>query len=102
VQHGAHLVGRQVNVGLAIVALDKAMAIAMAGNSAVEFSEETGGCASIVAAVLEAGLMSCFDKSLLYGSCMEFYGVWKAANDRFINQELTRVCRRNIKEDLLA
>jgi hypothetical protein len=66
VQHGAHLVGWQINVGLAIVTLDKAMAVSVTGNRAVEFSEKTGGCASVVAAVLAAGLMSCFDKSLLF------------------------------------
>jgi len=72
VQHGAHLVGRQVNVGRAVVTLDKAMAVTVARNRALEFSEEPGGCASIVAAVLAAGLMSCFDKSLLFRSFMEF------------------------------
>jgi len=72
VQHSAHLVGRQVNVGRTIVTLDKAMTVTVARNRALEFSEEPGGCASIVAAVLAAGLMSCFDKSLLFRSFMEF------------------------------
>jgi hypothetical protein len=57
VQHRAHLVGRQVNVSLAIVAQNKTMAFAMAGNSALEFSEESGRCAG--------GLMSCFDNNSL-------------------------------------
>jgi len=30
VQHGAHLIGRQVNVGFAVITLNKAMAIAVA------------------------------------------------------------------------
>ena len=102
VQHRTHLVGRQVYVGLAVVTLDKAMAVAVTENRAVEFSEKTGRCARVVAAALAAGLMSCFDKSLLIESCKEFFGVWKAANDRFMNQELIRVCRRNMKGILLA
>jgi len=54
VQHGAHLVGRQVYVGLAVVAQNKAMSVTVAGNSALEFSEESGRCAG--------GWMRCFDK----------------------------------------
>jgi len=45
VQHRAHFVGWQVNIRLAIVAQNKAVAIAMAGNGALEFSEESGRCA---------------------------------------------------------
>ncbi|MCY1168049.1 hypothetical protein D9M73_80320 [compost metagenome] len=56
VQHGAHFVGRQVNIGLAVVALDKTMAITVAKNGALEFCEESGRCAGI--------LIGCFDKSL--------------------------------------
>ena len=40
VQHGAHLVGRQINVSLAIIALDKTVAIAMARNDAFEFGKK--------------------------------------------------------------
>jgi len=30
VQHGAHLIGGQINIGLAVVALDESVTIAMA------------------------------------------------------------------------
>jgi hypothetical protein len=46
-QHRAHLVGRQVNICFAVVTLNKAMAIAMAGYCALEFSEESSRCAGI-------------------------------------------------------
>jgi hypothetical protein len=39
VQHRAHFVGRQVNIRFAIVAQYKAVAVAVAGNGALEFSE---------------------------------------------------------------
>jgi hypothetical protein len=58
VQHGAHFIGREVDVGLAVIALNKAMAIAVAGNGALEFSEEAGRSAGV--------LMRCFDKSLFF------------------------------------
>jgi len=57
VQHGAHFVGRQIHIGLAIVAHDKAVTIAVAGNSALEFSEESGRSAG--------GGVSRFDKKSL-------------------------------------
>jgi hypothetical protein len=56
VQHRAHFVGRQINIGFAVVAQNKAMAVAVAGNSSLEFSEEPGRGAGY--------LVSCFDKSL--------------------------------------
>ena len=40
VQHGTHLVWRQVNVGLAVVTLHKTVAITVAINGALEFCEE--------------------------------------------------------------
>jgi hypothetical protein len=46
-QHGAHFVGRQINVCLAVASLNEAMAIAVAGNNALEFSKEPGGGAKI-------------------------------------------------------
>jgi hypothetical protein len=42
VQHGAHFVGRQVDVGLAVVALYKSVAVAVAGNRAFKFGEKAG------------------------------------------------------------
>ncbi len=42
VQHRAHLVGRQVDVGLAVVAQDVAVAIAMALDDALDFIEQAG------------------------------------------------------------
>jgi hypothetical protein len=57
VKHGAHLVGWQVNVGFAVVSLNETMAIAMAGDNALEFSEEPGAGAGI-------GKI-CFDKKSL-------------------------------------
>jgi hypothetical protein len=45
VQHGAHFIGRQIDVGLAVVAQDKAVAVAVAGNGSLEFSEEAGDSA---------------------------------------------------------
>jgi hypothetical protein len=57
VQYRAHFVGRQVDVGFAVVAQNKAMAVTVAGNSALEFSEEPGRCAGY--------LVSCFDKKSL-------------------------------------
>ncbi|WP_309682002.1 hypothetical protein [Polaromonas sp.] len=57
-QHGAHFVGRQVNVGLAVIALNKTMAVAVAGNRALEFREQSGRCAGVV--------VRCFDKKSLF------------------------------------
>jgi len=54
VQHRAHFVGWQVNIRLAVVAQNKTMTVAMAGNGALEFSEESGRCAG--------SWMRCFDK----------------------------------------
>jgi hypothetical protein len=58
VQHGAHFVGRQVDVGLAVIALDKAVAITVAGNSAFKFGEQSGAWAVAVC--------SCFDNGSLF------------------------------------
>jgi len=57
VQHGAHFVGRQVDVCLAVASLDETMTIAVAGHNALEFSEESSGGAGI-------GKI-CFDKKSL-------------------------------------
>ena len=40
VQHRAHLVGRQVDVGFAVVALHEAVAVAMALDHAFDFVEQ--------------------------------------------------------------
>ena len=42
VQHRAHLVGGQVDVGLAVVADDVAVAVAMALDHALDFIEQAG------------------------------------------------------------
>jgi hypothetical protein len=57
VQHSTHLVGRQINVGLAVVTLDESVAIAMAGYGAFKFCEESGRGAGV--------LVTCFDKNLV-------------------------------------
>ena len=56
VQHSAHFIGRQINIGLAIVAQYKTVAIAVTRNGALELSEEASGRAGI--------LRSSFDKNL--------------------------------------
>jgi hypothetical protein len=43
VQHRAHLVGRQVNVGAAVVADQEAVAVAMSLNRAFNFIQQTAG-----------------------------------------------------------
>ena len=58
VQHGAHFIGRQINVCFAIVALHKTVAVTMAGNSAFEFGQQAGRGAGI--------LMGRFDKNLFF------------------------------------
>jgi len=66
VQHRAHLVGRQVDIRFAVVAQYETMAVAVAGNGALEFSEQTGGMGGRSA---RRGV-SCFDKkSLFVGGC---------------------------------
>jgi hypothetical protein len=57
VEHGAHLIGRQINICFTIVTLDKTMAIAVAENSALELCEEAGRSAGV--------LGICFDKKSL-------------------------------------
>jgi hypothetical protein len=57
VQYSTHFVGRQVNIGLAVVSLNKAVAIAVAEYGALEFSEESGSGAG--------NGMICFDKKSL-------------------------------------
>ena len=56
VQHGAHLIGGQIDVGLAVVTLDESVTIAMAGYGAFKFCEESGRGAGV--------LVACFDKNL--------------------------------------
>jgi hypothetical protein len=57
VQHSAHLIGGQIDVGLAVVTLDEAVAIAMAGYGAFKFCEEPGRGAGVE--------VTCFDKNLV-------------------------------------
>jgi hypothetical protein len=42
VHDGAHLLRRQVDVGLAVAALDEAVAIAMALDDAIDFAQQSG------------------------------------------------------------
>jgi hypothetical protein len=42
VQHGAHLLRRQVDVGLAVVAADEAVAVAVALHDALDFAQQGG------------------------------------------------------------
>ena len=57
VEHGAHLIGRQINVCLAIVAQYEAVTIAVTRNNTLEFSEKARRCAGTV--------LSCFNKKSL-------------------------------------
>ncbi|GGA99189.1 hypothetical protein GCM10011496_20350 [Polaromonas eurypsychrophila] len=45
VQHGAHFVGRQIDVGLAVIALYKTVAITVARNGAFKFGKQPGALA---------------------------------------------------------
>jgi hypothetical protein len=57
VQHGTHFVGRQIDIRLTVVALNKTMTITVARYNALEFSKETGRCAGV--------RIICFDKNSL-------------------------------------
>ena len=48
VQHSAHLIGRQINIGPAIIARHKTMAIAMALNGSFNFVQQTAGLVHIL------------------------------------------------------
>jgi hypothetical protein len=56
VQHCAHLIGRQIDVGFAVITLHKTVAVSVARNGALELCEEARRCAGTV--------LSCFNKSL--------------------------------------
>jgi hypothetical protein len=43
VQHGAHLIGRQVDVGFAVVADDEAVAVAVPLERCLRFHQQTAG-----------------------------------------------------------
>jgi hypothetical protein len=47
VQHGAHLVWRQVDVGAAVVADQEAVSVAMSLNGSFDFIQQTAGGVNI-------------------------------------------------------
>jgi len=64
-QHGTHFVRGQVNVGLAVITLHKAVTISVARNGALELCEEARRIAGTV--------LSCFDKKVSlksYDKCL--------------------------------
>jgi hypothetical protein len=58
VQHGAHLVRRQINVGFAVITLNETMPITVTRDSAFEFGKQSGAWTAAVS--------TCFDKNLSF------------------------------------
>jgi hypothetical protein len=57
VQHGAHFIGRQIDVGFAVIALHETVAVSVARNGALELCEEARRGAGTV--------LGCFNKKSL-------------------------------------
>ena len=77
VQHCAHFVGRQVNVGLAVVAQHKAVAVAVAGNRAFKFGKQSGRGAGVGMGGFDRKSLRVGDSAFEYAAENFSRAVWK-------------------------